>query len=548
MRRLTTTRIWAPALSVLALACPASALAAHTSAAGSQSTESAAAAGDQVLASGSGYSGPHGSASVRKLQRRLALAGYAPGPIDGRYGPLTRQAVIAFQAARGLRVDGVVGPQTRAALSRSSVVLLPGAGDLPGGSEPVRGLQRRLATAGYAPGPIDGRYGLLTEKAVRRFQSAHGLRVDGIAGPRTLARVREMPTSVRRSPSPASAPSTAHRRHRSAGSQPAGAQPALSGRYGAQPRVARPNGARPTVAGPKVTRPNVASPNVARPNRPRGGFPMAVLIFGTLAVALILAISLYTRQRSRDRLARPHPAKVAPAEQNGHDAARNVHDHARDRRDGVQSGRDKALSNSRDPAREGPDSAQERRDGEPAGRDAVSVDHGIPATNGNGNGDGNGASHVFGPPYDHSPSAAAEAAYRRADQNGDAAAAFNLGILLEDRGAITEAEAAYRRADNRGHGAAASNLGVLLEERGAVAEAEAAYRRADRHGDATGAFNLGVFLEERGATDEAEAAYRRADERGRGEVADSARAALLDLRKEIPKSPAGSAARGEQHV
>jgi len=42
----------------------------------------------------------------------------------------------------------------------------------------------------------------------------------------------------------------------------------------------------------------------------------------------------------------------------------------------------------------------------------------------------------------------------------------------------------------RGHAAAAPNLGLLLEEQGALAEAEAAYRRADQRGDATGAFNL----------------------------------------------------------
>ena len=36
------------------------------------------------------------------------------------------------------------------------------------------------------------------------------------------------------------------------------------------------------------------------------------------------------------------------------------------------------------------------------------------------------------------------------------------------RGALPEAEAAYRRADERGDPAAAFNLGVLLEERGAL--------------------------------------------------------------------------------
>ena len=53
------------------------------------------------------------------------------------------------------------------------------------------------------------------------------------------------------------------------------------------------------------------------------------------------------------------------------------------------------------------------------------------------------------------------------------------------------AEAAYRRADERGDAFGAVSLGLVLEERGDVEGAEAAYRRADERGDATGAFNLG---------------------------------------------------------
>ena len=54
-------------------------------------------------------------------------------------------------------------------------------------------LQRALAAAGYDPGPIDGAFGPLTEAAVRNFQSAHGLTVDGIAGPQTWAELTRVP-------------------------------------------------------------------------------------------------------------------------------------------------------------------------------------------------------------------------------------------------------------------------------------------------------------------------------------------------------------------
>lgn len=53
---------------------------------------------------------------VADLQRRLLQFGFDPGDIDGIFGPLTEEAVIAFQQAAGLDDDGIVGPLTTAAL------------------------------------------------------------------------------------------------------------------------------------------------------------------------------------------------------------------------------------------------------------------------------------------------------------------------------------------------------------------------------------------------------------------------------------------------
>ena len=55
---------------------------------------------------------------VRELQVLLRRSGFDPGAIDGDFGPATRDAVRSFQAARGLTVDGVVGPETQGALAR----------------------------------------------------------------------------------------------------------------------------------------------------------------------------------------------------------------------------------------------------------------------------------------------------------------------------------------------------------------------------------------------------------------------------------------------
>jgi peptidoglycan hydrolase-like protein with peptidoglycan-binding domain/DNA invertase Pin-like site-specific DNA recombinase len=139
-----------------------------------------------ILAQGSGYESPQGSADVRQLQRRLSLTGDSPGPIDGRFGPLTKAAVTRFQARERLVVDGLVGPQTRAALESAPVVLGPGAGyGDPRGSKRVRSLQRRLRLTGSRPGPLDGRFGPLTRAAVIRFQARQGLAVDGLVGEAT---------------------------------------------------------------------------------------------------------------------------------------------------------------------------------------------------------------------------------------------------------------------------------------------------------------------------------------------------------------------------
>ncbi|HHW02085.1 MAG TPA: peptidoglycan-binding protein [Thermoanaerobacterales bacterium] len=55
---------------------------------------------------------------VRELQSKLQSLGYNVGPIDGIFGPLTEKAVKQFQKDNGLKVDGIVGPQTYDMLER----------------------------------------------------------------------------------------------------------------------------------------------------------------------------------------------------------------------------------------------------------------------------------------------------------------------------------------------------------------------------------------------------------------------------------------------
>ena len=53
----------------------------------------------------------------------------------------------------------------------------------------VKELQRALASLGHSPGKLDGIYGPLTTAAVKDFQAAAKVTVDGIAGPVTLGAI-----------------------------------------------------------------------------------------------------------------------------------------------------------------------------------------------------------------------------------------------------------------------------------------------------------------------------------------------------------------------
>jgi peptidoglycan hydrolase-like protein with peptidoglycan-binding domain len=157
---------------------------------------------------------------VEELQNRLAELDYYDGPITGYFGPLTEEAVIRFQRDNGLVADGVVGTSTQAALTSASATPSPlpttttpevDDGILERGEqgEEVTELQIQLRDLRYYTGPIDGDYGSLTEDAVRRFQEAQGLAVDGIAGPTTRSAIANPATRPAPSPAPTPSPASA---------------------------------------------------------------------------------------------------------------------------------------------------------------------------------------------------------------------------------------------------------------------------------------------------------------------------------------------------
>ncbi|MBI4821704.1 MAG: peptidoglycan-binding protein [Deltaproteobacteria bacterium] len=103
---------------------------------------------------------------VAQLQRTINASGANPPlEVDGKFGPLTDAAVRDFQTRSKIQVDGIVGPETRAALgyqmspgSRPELAqTAPRVGESgPGGSIPVRSLSQpnfdaAKAGAGFSP-------------------------------------------------------------------------------------------------------------------------------------------------------------------------------------------------------------------------------------------------------------------------------------------------------------------------------------------------------------------------------------------------------------
>jgi peptidoglycan hydrolase-like protein with peptidoglycan-binding domain len=149
--------------------------------------------GDRVLKAGAT------GADVRELQQDLRSEGFKV-KLDGQFGTATLRAVKRFQRASRLKPTGVVDRRTVRALKsalRGASANTNGGFDAdnpapkhqslgdriplsPGMSgHDVKVLQDFLTRAGF-PVTVDGQYGSGTQKAVKKFETAQGLPVDGV--------------------------------------------------------------------------------------------------------------------------------------------------------------------------------------------------------------------------------------------------------------------------------------------------------------------------------------------------------------------------------
>ena len=146
---------------------------------------------------------------VRSYQKRLVELGYLDAKnVTGKFNQPTVLATKAFQTMNGLKVDGAAGPQSLRLIYSNDALDANGVrvGDkgashtqdtvvsevLTAGmsGEQVRALQSRLAQLGYLSASfVSGTYDDATMQAVRQFQTANGLSVDGAAGSATQSRL-----------------------------------------------------------------------------------------------------------------------------------------------------------------------------------------------------------------------------------------------------------------------------------------------------------------------------------------------------------------------
>jgi len=133
------------------------------------------------------------SPEVKELQDLLKAKGFFTYRTStGYFGPITEKAVREFQAAARLTPTGIVDKTTYNKLkgiqpSKNEVNQTLKIGTK---GDSVKVLQQQLKSLGYFSYPeITGYYGTVTAEAVKKFQRANGLTVNGIADSKTIAKL-----------------------------------------------------------------------------------------------------------------------------------------------------------------------------------------------------------------------------------------------------------------------------------------------------------------------------------------------------------------------
>jgi len=137
---------------------------------------------------GTAHAGGPGSADVAALQVGLTGLGLYDDDVDGFAGPKTLAGLRRLQGA-----TSPLAAETRTALGTFGTAPQLGGRPLAPGCSgwDVASLQWLLAWHGFPSGPFDGTFGDRTLAALLRFQRWAGIDPVGVAGPQTLAALRE---------------------------------------------------------------------------------------------------------------------------------------------------------------------------------------------------------------------------------------------------------------------------------------------------------------------------------------------------------------------
>ncbi|MEX1337320.1 peptidoglycan-binding protein, partial [Hydrogenibacillus schlegelii] len=196
---------------------------------------------------------------VYELQGRLKYHGYYTGPVDGVFGWRTYWAVRNFQYRFGLRVDGAVGPATKAKLYAATRGWRPTAPATPARKARFAGPVLRGGARGGAVFDVQGRL-----KFLGYYKGPERLVVEHLSVPGKLhdiscavRRARSWASPGSSAPAGASWPGRCSALSRSAGHHPAGRPadraPAPEGRHPGghrlRPRRSKAPGARPRPIG-----------------------------------------------------------------------------------------------------------------------------------------------------------------------------------------------------------------------------------------------------------------------------------------------------------
>lgn len=138
--------------------------------------------------------------TISSAQQSLKSGGYYRGEVDGISGRETQAAVRRFQHDNNLAVTGRLDPDTLSALGVTTTGeasraagqnnMQPGQSNMAMGQPnlaAIKSAQSQLQKQGFYSGAINGTIGPLTQQAIRNFQQANNLTVNGQLDQATLS-------------------------------------------------------------------------------------------------------------------------------------------------------------------------------------------------------------------------------------------------------------------------------------------------------------------------------------------------------------------------